>query len=70
MENATLPPVLWILGPLFALVGIHLLRYSQRRRQMLWRFARARRLSVAASMQPLEQCLERCFSLDREGLAR
>ncbi len=63
--------VLWILGPLFLAVGIHLLWYTRRRKKMLEAFAKTRSLRVRPERkEALRKTLEHCFSIKRDGLVR
>jgi hypothetical protein len=63
--------VFWILGPLFAALGLYLLWYSRRRRRMLEAFAGKHRLRIQPGYrEKLQETLDGAFSLEGEGLVR
>lgn len=71
MDEASNPLVFWIVVPLFAAVGIHLLIYGRQRKRMMEGFARAHGFRVRPELEnALEQALDRCVALDAPGLVR
>jgi hypothetical protein len=63
--------VWWILVPLFAVVALYLIWYSRRRKRMLEAFAVNRNLSVRPELEKdLQETLDKCFSLEGDGIVR
>lgn len=63
--------VLSILVPLFVAVGLYLIWYSRRRKKMLEAFAKTHQLRIRPEHENrLQKTLDRCFSLENEGLVR
>jgi hypothetical protein len=62
---------LWILLPAFAAVGLYLVWYSRRRKQMLEAFARTHQFLLRPErIDELQADLDRCFTLKDEALLR
>ena len=63
--------VMWILAPLFGMIGLYLLWYLRRRRHMLAAFARNHSFPMRSGQgAELQETLDRCFSLNDEGMVR
>ncbi|GGC05821.1 hypothetical protein GCM10011352_35020 [Marinobacterium zhoushanense] len=63
--------LLWILLPLFTLVGLYLIWYARRRRRLMARFARERELPIRRDYRkPLQRCLDNAFALPQADATR
>jgi hypothetical protein len=63
--------VFWILVPLFLAVGLYLIWFARRRKEMLATFASSHQLSIKQDYEEkLQKRLDKCFALNKKNLVR
>jgi hypothetical protein len=71
MNNSSGALVMWILVPLFVALGLYLVWYSRRRKNMFEAFANTHQFHISQDHDAeLQNILKRCFSIEEKGLVR